>query len=121
MAIIALIRAGIPYRLFSLIQDYTPFSEAEWAGFLNISTKLLHRYKQEKKHFRPIQSEKIIELAEVTSIGLEVFEDRHKFKLWLETPNYALGKLKPVELLKDSYGKDLVIAELTKIHHGIFA
>ena len=77
MAIIALIRAGIPYRLFSLIQEYTPFSEAEWAGFLNISTKSLHRYKQEKKHFRPIQSEKIIELAEVTSIGLEVFEDRH--------------------------------------------
>ena len=75
MAIIALIRAGIPYHLFSLIQDYTPFSETDWAGFLDISTKSLQRYKQADKNFRPIQSEKIIEMEEKNSIGLEVFED----------------------------------------------
>lgn len=121
MLIVALIREGIPYSLFDLIQDHTPFSENDWAGFLHISTKSLHRYKETDKHFKPIQSEKIIELAEVTSIGLEVFGNMEKFKLWLETPNYALGNLKPVELLKDSYGKEMVVGELTRINHGIFA
>ena len=119
MLIIAAIRQGIPYSLFSLIQDNTPFSEPDWAMFLGISTKSLHRYKLTGKQFKPLQSEKIIEMAEVTNIGLDVFGDIGKFKLWLFTPNFALGNLKPFELLTDSYGKELVINELTRINYGI--
>lgn len=115
------IRRGVSYSFFEKIQLFTPFSENEWAEFLDLSTKSLQRYKQADKVFRPLQSEKIIEMAEVTKNGLEVFDDMDKFKLWLETPNYALGSQKPQELLKDSYGKELVLSELTRIHHGIFA
>lgn len=61
----------------------------------------------------------VIEIAEVTKIGLEVFGDMDKLKLWLDTPNFALGKSKPIELLKDSYGKELVLSELIKINYGI--
>lgn len=119
--IILAIRTGIPLSLFNLIQDYTPFTEQDWAEFLDISTKSLHRYKMSEKYqFRPIHSEKIIEIAEVTKIGLDVFGNIDKLKLWLNTPNYALGKLKPIELLKDSYGKEMVIGELTRTSHGIF-
>jgi len=75
MLIIVAIRTGIPYSLFDLIHNYTPFSESDWANFLDISTKSLH--------------------------------------------SYALGKLKPIELLKDSYGKEMVISELNRINHGI--
>ena len=119
MLMIVAIRTGIPYSLFDLIQDYTPFSEVDWANFLDISTKSLHRYKQSSKQFKPNQSEKIIEMAEVTNVGIDVFGDMAKFKLWLDTPNFSLGNLKPMELLKDSYGKELVISELTRINYGI--
>ena len=119
MLIITAIRTGVPYSLFSLIKDITPFSEGDWANFLDISTKSLHRYKQTSKQFKPLQSEKILEMAEVTNVGKEVFGDMEKFKLWLDTPNFSLGNLKPMELLKDSYGKELVISELTRINHGI--
>ena len=119
MLIIAAIREGIPYSLFSIIQDNTPFSELDWAMFLGISTKSLHRYKLTGKPFKPLQSEKIIEIAEVTNIGLDVFGDIAKFKLWLFTPNFALGNLNPFDLLSDSYGKELVMSELTRINYGI--
>ena len=75
MMIIVTIRTGIPYSLIHLIQIYTPFSESDWADFLDISIKSFH--------------------------------------------SYALGKLKPIELLKDSYGKVMVIRELNRINHGI--
>ena len=120
MLIIKLIRTGVPYSLFDLIKNITPFSEGDWAEFLNISTKSLLRYKQTSKQFKPLQSEKIIEMAEVTNVGTEVFGSMEKFKLWLDTPNFALGNMKPIELLKDSYGKEMVIGELTRIEHGIF-
>lgn len=120
MLIIAAIRTGIPYTLFSIIQDYTPFTENDWADFLDVSTKSLQRYKQASKyHFKPIHSEKIIEMAEVTTVGLDVFGNIDKLKQWLNTPSYALGSFKPIELLKDSYGKELVMNELTRINHGI--
>lgn len=121
MLVIKLIRTGVPYSLFDLIKDATPFSETDWANFLGISTKSLHRYKQSAKQFKPLQSEKIIEMAEVTNVGKEVFGDVEKFKLWLDTPNFALGDMNPMELLKDSYGKELVIGELIRIEHGILA
>jgi putative toxin-antitoxin system antitoxin component (TIGR02293 family) len=120
MLIIAAIRMGIPFKLFDLIRDYTPFTENEWANFLDISAKSLQRYRTSAgHHFKPIHSEKIIEMAEVTKIGLDVFGDMEKLKLWLNTPVFALGKMKPVELLKDSYGKELVVSELIRINHGI--
>jgi putative toxin-antitoxin system antitoxin component (TIGR02293 family) len=113
------IRKGIPYSIFKLIQIVTPFSKNDWAEYLGISGKSLIRYSQQSKRFKPIHSEKIIELAEVSNLGLEVFMDSGKFKLWLETPNFALGNIKPFDLLKSSYGKTMVIAELTRINHGI--
>ena len=119
MLIIGAIRNGIPYSLFDVIQAYAPFSETDWANFLDISTKSLQRYKQSSKQFKSSQSEKIIEMAEVTSVGLDVFGDLDKFKLWLDTPNFALGNLNPKDLLKDSYGKELIISELTRINYGI--
>lgn len=120
MLIIVAIRAGIPYALFHLIQQYAPFTENDWANFLDISTKSLQRYKAAGEfYFRPIHSEKIIEMAEVTKVGLDVFGNMDKLRLWLNTPNFALGNIKPIELLKDSYGKEMVISELIRIDHGI--
>lgn len=120
MLIISLIRKGVPFSLFNLIQYYTPFTENDWAEILNISTKSLQRYRQSSKQFKPLQSEKIIEMAEVTNVGLDVFGDMEKFKLWLNTPVFSLGNLKPMDLLKDSYGKEMILSELTRINHGIF-
>ncbi len=115
------IREGIPYFLFSAIRLKTPFSDIDWANFLNISTKSLQRYKVEKDFiFKPIHSEKIIELAEVTQLGETIFDSQEQFYSWLNRSNAALGNMKPLELLKDSYGKELVINELNRIDQGIF-
>lgn len=119
MLLIFVIKEGVPYSLFNLIQNFSPFTEANWSSFLDISTKSLQRYRQTARTFKSIHSEKIIEMFEVTDVGLQVFGELDKFKLWLETPNFSLGNLTPLELLKDSYGKELVIGELTRINYGI--
>jgi putative toxin-antitoxin system antitoxin component (TIGR02293 family) len=121
MLIVHAIREGIPYELFNLIKEITPFNEEDWASFLGISTKSLQRNKiKEDFIFKPLQSEKILELAEVTSLGNTIFDSIEQFYLWLNTPSFALGNLQPIELLKDSYGKEMVVDELNKIDQGIF-
>lgn len=114
------IQHGLPYNVFTKIQELIPLTLKEWAEYLDISTKSLSRYKSQNISFKPMHSERIFEIVEVSMLGMEVFEDYDKFSLWLDTPNYALANNKPSELLRDSYGKSLVISELTRIDHGIF-
>lgn len=121
MLLVQAIRAGVPYKLFALIKKETPFSEEEWAEFLSISLKSLQRYKVAKDYqFKSNHSEKIFEIAEVTEFGKSVFDTTEKFMLWLSTPCFALGNLKPVDLIRDSFGKEMVIGELHRIDQAIF-
>lgn len=122
MLIVKAIGKGIPFNIFKQIKSFTPFSDTDWADYLDISLKSLHRYRDDEAHcFKSIHSEKIIELAEVTNFGIGVFGSSEKFYAWLQTPSYALDGLKPAELIKNSYGKEMVMAELNRIEHGIFA
>ena len=119
--IIHSIRNGFPFSLFEQIKLLIPFTDTDWAEFLNISLKSLQRYKNEKGfYFKPIHTEKIIEIAEVANFGSEIFDNPKKFEKWLYTPSLALGNLEPAVLLRDSYGKELVMAELNRIDQGIF-
>jgi putative toxin-antitoxin system antitoxin component (TIGR02293 family) len=121
MLIVHAIREGIPYDFFKLIQEQTPFNEEDWAIFLGISTKSLQRSRAKDNFvFKPLQSEKILELAEVTTVGSTIFDSEEQFYSWLNLPSFALGNLKPIELLRDSYGKEMVLQEMIKIDQGIF-
>lgn len=121
MLVIDVIRRGVPYSYFKDIQEIAPFRSEDWLSLLNISSKTLLRYKQNNQKFKPLQSEKIIEMAEVTHAGLDVFGNMEKFRLWLDTPSFALGNSRPLDLLKDSYGKELILTELNNINYGILA
>jgi putative toxin-antitoxin system antitoxin component (TIGR02293 family) len=121
MLIVHAIKEGISYDFFNLIKEKTPFNDDDWARFLGISSKSLQRNKiKEDFIFKPLQSEKILELAEVTVLGTEVFDNEQQFYLWLTIPNAALNNMQPMQLLCDSYGKEMVINELHKIDYGIF-
>ena len=122
LLVIHSIKQGISYELYHQIQSITPFTEEDWANYLNISTKTLQRNRKEAKFvFKPIHSEKILELVEVSLRGREVFDSGEQFYHWLQTPSVALGNQKPMDLLQDSYGKELIMEELNKIEYGIFA
>lgn len=121
MMVVDVISQGIPTSLFMSIKEMTPFSDQEWSDFLDISLKSLQRYKKESDYiFRSIHSEKIIELMEVTAVGLEVFDTGEDFAAWLNASSHALGNRRPIELLRDSYGKEMVLNELHRIDQGVF-
>jgi putative toxin-antitoxin system antitoxin component (TIGR02293 family) len=122
MLVIQSIRQGASWSFFEAVMAYTQISEAEWASLLDLSTKSLQRYKHESGfRFRPLQSEKIIAMAELTLVGTDTFGGRERFNLWLTTTCFALGSEKPIELARTSYGMELVLAELHRINHGVFA
>lgn len=115
------VRRGVTSQLFNEIKMNSPFDDKQWSIFLNVHIRTLQRYKVEKDHiYKSMQSERIFELAEVISMGNLVFDSPDDFKNWLITPSLSLGREKPINLLDNSYGKDLVMAELNRIEYGIF-
>lgn len=116
------IHEGLTYALFDAIQSYAPFSEQEWADYLDVSTKTLYRYRTAGEgRLKPIHSEKVLEITEVLQKGVDVFGTMEALNQWLRTPNHALGGDLPASLLKDTYGKAWVLDELVRIEHGILS
>lgn len=114
------VKKGISYNLFAAIQKLLPLTIKDWEEILNLNMRSVMRYKAQGKTFKPIQSEKILLIGHIYTLGLEFFGDKNKFDNWLITSSFALGSSKPVDLLKDSYGQQLLINELTRMSYGIF-
>lgn len=121
LAFIKAVRVGIKYSLFQNFAKGTPFSLSEWSEFLHMSERTMQRHKKERKPFDPIHSEKILHISLLYNLGIEVFGDKERFNIWLETKNVALGGVRPKELLDNSFGIGLVKDELTRIEHGVLA
>jgi putative toxin-antitoxin system antitoxin component (TIGR02293 family) len=115
------VRNGISYQSFETLMEKAPFLAKEWAGFLNISTKTLERHKEERRDFKPVQSEKIIAIYQLLNYGFEVFEDWDNLFHWIKEKNIALGNERLIDLLDTNIGVDIVKKELGRIEHGILA
>ena len=121
LSLIALVRQGIGFAAFDSFANKSPFSLNEWSTFLHLSERTMQRYRNEKRTFDPLQSEKIIEIALLYNKGVDVFGNTVKLNAWLETDNLALGKIKPKMLLDNSFGINMLKDELTRIEYGILA
>ncbi len=113
---------GIPFSMFEAIEAIVPFTEEEWATYLDISLKTLQRHrKKELFRFKRSHSEKILEITEVLLAAHQLFEDGQAVTRWLTTPSLALGHRTPLSLAGSSFGKELIMAELARITHGVWA
>lgn len=120
-SIIDSVNRGISFTTFEAIIKKYSFTLQNWADFLHISNKTLSRYQKESKTFDALQSERILQIEILYTKGEEVFGNRDNFTKWLETGNLALGDILPLDLLKSSFGIQLLIDELTRIEHGVLA
>jgi putative toxin-antitoxin system antitoxin component (TIGR02293 family) len=114
------VREGIPYYAFERYASVSPLTLTDWSGLLEISERSLLRYKKDNKTFDRMRSERIMEIVMVLRKGVEVFDDKEKFVIWMNSKILALGGIKPKELLDSSYGIKLLDEELTRIDYGMF-
>ncbi len=121
LKLIATIRNGIHFRTFWHFAHAIPFSLHEWSSFLHVSERTMQRYQSEQKTFDPLQSEKILQIALLFKLGIQVWGDADKFHSWLDTESIALGKIKPKSLLDSSIGIQMLNDELGRIEHGVLA
>lgn len=119
--LIDMVQKGIDYKSFAGIVDKHPFSAAEWCQFLNLSERTLLRYKNDRKTFDSVTSEKILKLTMLFKYGEQVFGNKEKFHGWLFAPIMALNGHTPVSLLSTDIGLGLVHDVIGRIEHGVYS
>ncbi|MCO5242189.1 MAG: DUF2384 domain-containing protein [Chitinophagaceae bacterium] len=117
---IGIIREGIPREALDHLMDNTGLTVTEISSIIRTSDRTLRRYTAKHK-LNPEQSERLIELARLYTRGEEVLGNMENFKQWMGSNVIALGNKKPKDFLDTSLGIQLIMNELGKIEHGIFA
>lgn len=114
------IREGVPKQALDNIVDIAGFTVSEISAIIRTSDRTLRRYTPKQK-LNAEQSERVIELAKLYSRGEDVFGSIEAFKEWVDSRVIALGNKKPKEFMDTSIGIEMLMDELGRIEHGIFA
>ena len=114
-------REGIDYDTFDKLSDRFPLNNSDWSRILNVSERTMQRYKREKKRFDSIHSERLLLIMLLFKKGVDVFGNTDHFIKWLNSESISLGGIKPMNLLDNSFGVNMVKDELLRIEHGVLA
>lgn len=114
-------REGVDFKTFNEFSITYPLNSTTWSKILNMSERTIQRYRREKKRFDSIHTEKLLLIMLLFKKGSDVFGNTKNFLTWISSENIALGGVKPIDLLDNSFGINLVKDELIKIEHGVLA
>ncbi len=118
--LIELSNRGLTKSALSHLADCLSIPLSRMAELLPVSGRTIQRQALQD-HFSPLVSEQILQIAEVTAKGIEVFEDKDKFRAWLNHPNRALADKTPMSLINSRFGAEMVMNELGRIEHGVIS
>ncbi len=120
MDLVALGSRGVTKKAVSHLADYLSLSSKQVADLLPVTERTLHRYSPQQ-HLNQSVSEQVIHIAEVLAQGTEVFGEKAKLLLWLNTPHTVFSGKTPFSLLKSRFGAELVLEELGRIEFGVYS
>lgn len=107
-------RSGFRKKSFDRLKEVTGLDNNTLAHVLSVSSKTLQRTQV----FDVVQSERMYELAELYSRGINYF-GQEDFRRWMERPLFSIGNRKPRALIDVSEGISLLRTEIMRLQHGI--
>ena len=120
MDLVELGSRGITKNAVSNLANYLSLSSKQVADLLPVTERTLQRYSP-RQHFNQAVSEQVIHIAEVLAKGTEIFKEKSKLLLWLNTPHKVFSGNTPFSLLGSRFGSELVLEELGRIEFGVYS
>lgn len=117
----SLVRTGLPSGSFKKIVNAFSLPQDEVADALGIPLRTITRRITQTK-LSPNESEKVVRLARLFAIAMEVFAEKHlTVSKWFLRPNRSLGGEAPMKLLDSDMGARQVEDILGRIKEGVFS
>lgn len=113
-------RSDLTYAQIMPIIKFFDYKQKDIAQFLDVNESTISRWKTKDSDIGSLRSKTIIDVDEIIAKGVRTFGSEESFKEWLNTSNYALGDQKPIELLKNPYGVEMVEEAIDGLSWGTY-
>lgn len=110
-------REGITKEKVNDIIKMTGLTQVEFGRYIDLTTRAIQRKNLSDRLSKSI-SEKALLIYNLYGRGAQILGDIEDFKDWMDTPNIALGNVKPKEYLDTFSGIEYLTEELGRIEHG---
>lgn len=117
--LISLLKEGLPTDLFDKLKNRLNISDNALAKIVQIPKRTLNR-RREKGKLKTDESERVLRLAQVYDMAVDVMGSEETAVSWLKKPARGLGGRIPLEYADTAPGTHEVIALLGRIDHGVF-
>jgi len=114
------VRSGLPFSAFEALTKQLEISPQRFTAVFGIPPRTVARRK-EARHLNPQESDRLYRAANTLSPAFEVLGSIDKARVWLKTPNRALGCEMPLDLLDTDIGTRQVEEVLLRLNYGIFS
>jgi putative toxin-antitoxin system antitoxin component (TIGR02293 family) len=114
------VRKGLPFSAFEAVSKHLEITPQHITAVLGIPPRTIARRKA-ARHLTPQESDRLYRLARAISQAVEVLGTIDKARVWLKTPNRALGGEAPLDLLDTDIGARQVEEVLLRLNYGIFS
>jgi putative toxin-antitoxin system antitoxin component (TIGR02293 family) len=114
------VREGLPFSAFEAVATQIGLPPPQLTALLGIPKRTMARRKAVRQ-LAPQESDRLFRLARSFAQVVEVLGSLEKARVWLRTPNRALGGEIPLELLDTEIGSRQVEEVLFRLEHGIFS
>jgi Uncharacterized conserved protein len=119
-AIVSSARRGVKPKIFYDLAEIINMPEKILAGIINLSSRTISNYKENRKDLEPVYGEHLLKLIALYEKGEQVFGNVNEFSYWLNKPFWN-SKEKPLDWMVTPGGVDLIMEELDKLAQGYVA
>ena len=110
------------YNQIKPLLNFLGYNQGDSSQLLETNASTLSRWKNSDKpvDIGKLRSKVVLDIDEIIAKGVRVFGNEQLFQDWLNTSNYSLGDVKPVDLLKDIYSIELVEDAIDALSWGSY-
>jgi len=118
--LITISRRGLPKSAIITISNLLGISMEKMSDLIHISHRTIQR-KSPDDLLNVYSTEQVLEIAQVISKGIEVFNSLEIFTKWLHQDIRYLNFQKPLDYLDTSFGTKMILDILGRIEHGVYS
>jgi putative toxin-antitoxin system antitoxin component (TIGR02293 family) len=112
---------GLPFDAAEALKRWLAVGDEALAGLLGVSPKTLSRARASNARLDPVASDRLLRVARIGALAIEVLEDEERARGWLERSQIGLGGRTPLSLLVTDLGCAEVERLLLRIEHGVYS
>lgn len=114
------VERGLPVKAYAALAKALRLSPEEEDRLLHVSLRTRLRWRQ-RSRLDPATSDRIVRIARILALAIEVLENQAHAIAWLREPSDALNGRTPLRAISSDFGAEKVTNLLYQMEHGIYS